>query len=253
MPKQSPKENPKAIKRRQREEKKAEEGEAPAQPKTRKVDLKPSLAVILMILMLASTFYYVIDYFFPANNQTGPGPQPGTKTVVAKYGPFDVYSENPKDYYIYLNPEVEWHFRTNPVDALEVPVFPDKEKIREAVKQANEVWITYAPEEDPRIIVSAMEIAKTAGALNKTVNDGFIRQPQQCMEEADLSICTKPIIPIDFAQTGNRAVFRMLGPKDNVTGTGIFVLGNTTVIEAGTYDDMDLAADKVSLILLGIA
>lgn len=215
--------------------------------KKKKFDWKPFIAGGIVFMLIISSFIFVI-------NSLGPQTPPSVSgQPVDKYGPFDVYKAAEYDYYIRLNENVEWHFRVNPQDTVMVPIFPYPEDVKKALNSSKEAWMTYSPNERSRLIIAVTEIAKTAGALGLRVNQGYIRQPEKCKENATLDICSMPIIPMDFANE-NRTVFRFLGPEDaNGTTAQVFVMGHNIIIQGGDYDQLELAADKVCLLMLNLA
>ena len=212
-------------------------------------DWAPFLAWAIAVIVIAAIGYIAFQYFFPA--QLAPQDE-----LVGTYGPYDVYKADDHDYYMQINPEVIWHFRANPLDTVSIPVFPFKKDFKAALKQdpshPKEVWIAVAPEEDVRVVVSAIEISKTLGAQRYEVHQGWLSQPAVCLNDTTNPVCSQMIVPLEFANE-NRTVFRILGPKDNVDSEAIYVMGNNIVVQGTTYDGLDKAADKAVLMMLNLA
>lgn len=219
----------------------------PVIAKKPKKDWRPLLAGGIIFIMVLSTFVVALDYLFPVKTNDQ-GEQP-----IDKFGPYDVFKAGEHDYYIKLSSDFYWHFRANPVDTLNVPVFPYRENFLNNMGKNKEMWVAFSPEEDPRVILAASEIAKTAAALNYTVQKGFTNQPKRCVDNPQDDVCTIPILGLEFANE-NRTVFRILGPKvDSISDTSILAIGHNIIVQGDTYDHLDIAADKASLIMLGLA
>jgi hypothetical protein len=211
----------------------------------RKRDWRPLFMWLIAVITIGAFMFFAFEYIFPA-------PETNGDELIGTYGPYDLYKADEHDYYMQINPELIWHFRANPLDTISIPVFPFKENFKEALEGADEVWITFAAEEDPRIVLAAVEISKTLGAQGYTVKRGWVRQPKICETDFENIICDEPIIPPEFANE-NRTVFKILGPLDNISTPAIYVIGNNIVVQAPDYDQLDLVADKAVLIMLNLA
>lgn len=226
--------------------KRIESSEAAVGPAPTKIDWRPLLVWLSVVVLIATLGYFAIEHFFPA-----PAAE-AQDELVGTYGPYEVYKKDDHQYWIQINPEVIWTFRANPLDTISIPVFPFKQDFKAALADVTEVWITRAPEEDPRVVVAAMQLATTLGAQGYTVREGLIRQPENCIGETASPLCAQPILPLEFANE-NRTVFRMLGPKDNVPESAIYVMGNNIIIQAPDYDALDRVVVKAVLIMLNLA
>ncbi len=204
--------------------------------------------VVVALLLVGAGAYLFLDNMLPGVDARA---QKSVESV-GYYGPYEVFKVDDHDYYMRINPEVEWHFRANPQDTVNIPVFPYKKDVNLAVDNVSLVWIATVAEEDPRLIASATEIAKTLGAKGKTVKHGWLRVPLVCTDHPTDPDCKKVIVPLEFANE-NRTVFRMLGPLDDIKKNAIYVMGNNIIVQGKDYDGLDLAATKVELIMLGLA
>jgi hypothetical protein len=216
-----------------------------SKPKGTKIDWRPAFIWIIAVIVLGFLMYFAVGFFFPK-------PTTSTDELVGTYGPYDVYKVDDHHYYMQINPELIWHMRANPLDTVNIPVFPFKSEFLKAMDGVNETWIVFSAEENPRVVAAAVEISKTLGARGYEVKRGWLRQPQICVTEPTEPVCYEPIIPLDFANE-NRTVFRILGPEDNISSAAIYAIGNNIIVQAPDYDQLDMAADKVSLMLLNLA
>lgn len=204
-------------------------------------------AIFFILIMVLSAMGAVGEFFQP--KQGG-----DINTFAGRFGTTDVYKVSDKDYYMKLGSEgVEWHFRANPLEAANVSASVDANSAINIARLGlwqSKAWLNVTgvtilinPDEDSRTIVSATEVAQALGATRWTPDVAFTEKSEK---RSDVPVLSREDATSQSAPT---LTFYF---NPNSTSTGVRRIGKMIVIEGVDYEDLDLAAVRVKMGLLGL-
>jgi len=159
------------------------------------------------------------------------------------------------------------NFRANLEKAAAVPVVPDERSVRNAILSGNasRIKISYVPgEQNPFYAASSFEIAyklviilKHYYGVNGYLYEGISRENCLFFEETQRSVCilSEPVLSEENIKSNDaeRVIFltaaneTSVALKDNI----IFIKGKDFSETDRKYTDLDLAADRFLLVLMG--
>lgn len=208
----------------------------------------PRLGAIFFILIMVFSAMAVVGDFFSQKKGTS------DTTHAGQLGGIDIYKVTSNDYFMKLGSEgVEWHFRANPVEAANVTVSEEANSAIRLVRLGvwqSKAWLNVSgvtllmePDADPRVVVSATEVAQALGAARWTPAVAFTKKSDT---RSDI-----PVISIEDAtsQSSESLTFYF---KTNSTSTGIRRIGKMLILEGADFDALDLAAVRAKIGLLGL-
>ena len=237
--------------------------------KKKRWDSKQTAALVMILIMVFSMGAGVVGWLAGSTktpetitNQTG--------AHVGVLNGLDIYEVNDKDYYTDVptgagSRPIEWHFRANPISAANVSINNKAKYYLGAVatnhpfilrwENITKVYITFDPYDKPEVIVSGTEIAYGLGAVGWSEGEGKLgtAYTKESVERPEVPVMTtrelldnktEGILAINL-YVDNQSVTRIEGMGSNETDKIILVHGTNET-------DLDLAAVKVKLILLGI-
>lgn len=204
-------------------------------------------ALFFILIMVFSAMAVVGDFFSQKKN--------ADTTYAGKLGTIDIYKVTNNDYFMKLGSEgIEWHFRANPLEAANANVSEEANSAIRLVRLGvwqSKAWLNVSgvtlliePDADPRVVVSATEVAQALGAARWTPSVAFAKKSD---ERSDV-----PVISVEDAtsQSSESLTFYF---KTNSTSTGIRRIGKMVILEGADFDGLDLAAVRVKIGLLGLA
>jgi len=242
-----------------------------AKGKKKRWDGKQTAALVMILIMVFSMGAGVVGWL-AGSTKTTETTTNQTGTHVGVLNGLDIYKVSDKDYYIDVptgtgNQPIEWHFRANPISAANVSInnkaryylgalaTNTKNQFILSWENITKVYITFDPYATPEVIVSGTEIAYGLGAVGWSEGDGKLgtAYTKESAEHPEVPVMTtrdlldnktEGILAINL-YVDNQSLTRIEGMGSNETDKIILVHGiNET--------DLDLAAVKVKLSLLGI-
>lgn len=250
---------------------------AMAKPRKRKWDYKQIGVVVVIVLMVLSMGAGVIGWIAGGGDDGAEQDLNQSGGHVGVVGGRDVYKVTDHDYYAYLQQGgqlVEWHFRANPVLAANVPVNDDAKYYLRILAERppfylswesiTKVYITFDPYDPASVIASGTELAYGLGAAGWSELDGTlgIAYTRESEENPETQVITMTDV-LDMNRSGILAmnIFIDAGDQTEIEGMGLNRRFDQNVsdetdklilIHGVNATDLDLAAVKVKMILLGM-
>ena len=180
----------------------------------------------------------------------------------------DIYKINDKDYYAVIQTgarPIEWHFRANPINAANVTMNFKARYYLGAVatkhpfilkwENITKVYITFDPYDTPQVIASGTEVAYGLGAAGWSSVDDLMgtAYTKSSEEQPEMPVITNREV-LDRNTSGILAINTYVDPNDltEIEGAGTNETDKLILVHGINETDLDLAAVKVKLVLLGL-
>lgn len=217
------------------------------------------MALFLILLMVFSTLAVVGEFFSKKQEDA---------EHIGVWEGFDVFKKADHDYFMLVK-NVEWHFRANPLDIVNISVLYNRDeppndmyftgKIRGFGVFVPGSIILMNPNASAREVAATTEIAQALGYVKAKGEEGLgnfeVAFTEKAENRPDIMVLPEADA-INISRKEGKVVFYVFGPDEGANDTYVWNRGGSDSkffrIHGKDYDDLDKSAGKVKLMLLDI-